>query len=416
MELVHAKLRYRKKRYKKNRYKNNRYKKNRYEQADEGASFPLFLLPPLPAPILLVPFIPVPFPIRILVKLIQYVDPARSDDPVRLGLVDGDDVFDLTSCAPHPVSVHHLYYSCGGRSSGLESAVKEIRSRSDCESGPGWETLRNNVSDRERPSLLSPVTPAGEAVHNLRIWLAGVTHEDSAKLREIEAKQSTGQTVNVYDQKYRECAAGGIPELFEKGDPRSVVGHGEGITYAPGTIRLVPEIELVSVYGLNVDGQVELLGYTGGNDYTDNGIEAQNPLNLPQAKNWHGGCASLGPVLITPSEFDDSDIEVTCKIIRDGQEIAAKSGRTGQANLNMQEGRFHLERSLFERLPLLENELQVLYWGTPIVFGEVDLKDGLQVGDRVQMSFSGGIGEVENPIVPFPENSQLEALSASRTS
>ena len=38
-------------------------------------------------------------------------------------------------------------------------------------------------------------------------------------------------------------------------------------------------------------GQVELLGFTGGNDVTDNGIEAANPLNLPQAKNWSGGCA-----------------------------------------------------------------------------------------------------------------------------
>ncbi|MCE2449601.1 MAG: fumarylacetoacetate hydrolase family protein, partial [Candidatus Latescibacteria bacterium] len=138
------------------------------------------------------------------------------------------------------------------------------------------------------------------------MWLAGVTHEVSAKLREIEAQQATGEAINVYDQKYREVSGGGRPELFAKGEPDAVVGHGQPITRPADTQRLVPETELVSVYGLTRQGRLERLGYTGGNDATDNGIEAANPLNLPQAKNWAGGCASLGPVLITADEYDDS--------------------------------------------------------------------------------------------------------------
>ena len=57
--------------------------------------------------------------------------------------------------------------------------------------------LLENVSDPSQPHLRSPVTAPRGSNHLLRIWLAGVTHADSAKLREIEARQSTGMTVNV---------------------------------------------------------------------------------------------------------------------------------------------------------------------------------------------------------------------------
>ena len=229
-------------------------------------------------------------------------------------------------------------------------------------------------------------------------------------MREIEAQQATGEAINVYDQKYREVSSGGRPELFAKGEPDAVVGHGQPITRPSDTQRLVPETELVSVYGLTHQGRLERLGYTGGNDATDNGIEAANPLNLPQAKNWAGGCASLGPVLITADEYDDSEVEVSCRILRDGQSIAYKKGPTGQNNLNMPGRLLHLERHLFSRLPLEPRTLMAFYWGTPIVFAEADLATGLLDGDVMQLTFSGGIGVLENPVVPLEEPTQLQGL------
>ncbi|SVE20412.1 uncharacterized protein METZ01_LOCUS473266, partial [marine metagenome] len=138
--------------------------------------------------------------------------------------------------------------------------------------------------------------------------------------------------------------------------------------------------------------------------------EATNPLNLPQAKNWAGGCASMGPSLITASAYDDADVTVSCEILRGGQQVGFKEGRTGQSNLNMPDGLLHMERMLFRRLPLEPRQLQVLYWGTPIVFAEADLADGLQVGDVVRMTFSGGIGTLDNEIEPLPETTQLGLL------
>ena len=341
-------------------------------------------------------------------KLVQFVEPGSSQQ--HLGIIDGEEVVDL-SADEGPSSVYDVYYRMGGDEIGLEAAVTRLR-------GAGARlNLADLLAAREgggHPYLVKPVSGPADDRHALRIWLAGVTHEDSAKLREIEAKQATGSQVNVYEQKYRECAEGGRPELFGKGEPDAVVGHGQKLTRPADTVRLVPETEIVSVYGFNTSGQVERLGYTGGNDGTDNGIEAANPLNLPQAKNWAGGCASLGPILITESDFDDSDVAVSCEILRDGGRVGFKEGKTGQDHLNMPDGLFHMERSLLSRLPLGPGELLALYWGTPLVFADTDLAAGLLVGDVVRMTFSGGIGVLENEIAPLVvSDGQLRGLAPS---
>ena len=340
-------------------------------------------------------------------KLLQFREP-NATRPERLGLVEGDQVIDLTE-AGGPGSIYELYYSGGGDEDGFLAAVAAAAKKA---SAARRLSLVDLLAARgvDGIHLDKPVSGPTHDPHKLRVWLAGVTHEDSAKLREIEARQATGGAVNVYEQKYRECAAGGRPELFSKGDPNTVVGHGHRLTRPADTERLVPETELVSVYGLNRRGQVERIGYTGGNDATDNGIEATNPLNLPQAKNWSGGCASLGPILVTADAYDNSDVTVTCEILRKGQRVGFKEGSTGQNNLNMPDGLLHMERALFRRLPLEPGQLQVLYWGTPIVFSEADLASGLLAGDVAKLTFSGGIGTLENTIVPLPQTTQLADL------
>ena len=120
----------------------------------------------------------------------------------------------------------------------------------------------------------------------------------------------------------------------------------------------------------------------------------------------------MGPSLVLASAYDDSQVTVSCEVLRDGERVGFKEGKTGQANLNMPDGLLHMERMLFRRLPLEPRQLQVLYWGTPIVFAESDLAAGLQVGDLVRMTFSGGIGTLDNHIVPLPETQQLALLES----
>ena len=336
-------------------------------------------------------------------RIVQFTN--DGDQRTRLGAVVDDRVVDLTSAPDGPRTLHELYYTWEGFREGFESVVAGLIGQAN-QSYNANDLLASDGSG-DRPRLEASVTPPDENPLGVRIWLAGVTHQDSARLREIEAKQTTGDSVNVYEQKYRECSEGGIPELFAKMDAHALRGHCGTISRPADTVRLVPETELVTIYGLNSSGQVERIGYTGGNDYTDNGIEAANPLNLPQAKNWEDGCASLGPVLITDSAFDDSEITVSCEIVRDGSRVGFREGQTGQQHLNMPDGLFHLERALFSRLPLPPNTIQILYWGTPIVFANEDLAGGLLDGDIVRMEFGGGIGRLENRIVDLAEPRQL---------
>ena len=345
-------------------------------------------------------------------KLLQFFDPRSGRSHV--GLVDGEEVVDLTRTEAAPDSIHAIYYGHGGDEHGLEEAVERLAAAASGAGRLRLEDLLHN-RDRARPCLTKPVSGPADRPHALRVWLAGVTHEDSARLREIEARQATGEPVNVYDQKYRECAAGGRPELFPKVDSDAVVGHGQPLTRPADTRRLVPETELVSIYGLSREGQVERLGYTGGNDVSDNSMEADNPLNLPQAKNWDGGCASMGPLLVTAPEYDDGEVTVSCEIIRRGRRVGFKEGKTGQRVLNMPDGLFHMERSLLARLPLQAGQLLALYWGTPIVFSEDDLAGGLLVGDLLRLRFSGGIGLLENPVAALADTDQLRRLARRET-
>ncbi len=349
-------------------------------------------------------------------KLVQFAD---GEGREHVGLIEDGEVVDLNADGSGPSSLYDVYYDHGGCETGLEGTLERLRKSVNATDKQSFADLARLPCEPGAAHLMKPVSGPVADPHRLRVWLAGVTHEDSAKLREIEAKQATGDQVNVYEQKYRECAAGGRPELFQKGEPDTVVGHGQALTRPADTQRLVPETELVSIYGLTSAGQVELLGFTGGNDVTDNGIEAANPLNLPQAKNWSGACASLGPVMVTPGEFDPGEIEVSCEILRRGSQnrgsrVAYKEGKTGEAHLNMPDGLLHMERTLFSRIPLQHRQLQALYWGTPLVFAESDLADGLQEGDSVRMSFSGGIGVLENPVTPLVPTGQLAQRESMR--
>jgi len=186
-------------------------------------------------------------------KLVQFLDPA---DGRHVGVVDGEDVVDLTQGGLGPRSVFDLYFRLGGQEEGLSAAAgKALDTSSAARRIPFRQFADGGASGG--PQLLKPISGPPDNPHALRIWLAGVTHEVSVKLREIEAKQATGDSINVYDQKYRECAAGGRPELFSKNDPDAVVGSGQPVTRPPETIRLVPETELVSVYAPRRDGQIQ---------------------------------------------------------------------------------------------------------------------------------------------------------------
>jgi 2-dehydro-3-deoxy-D-arabinonate dehydratase len=245
----------------------------------------------------------------------------------------------------------------------LALPVSELR---DLLGGPGGEQV-----PLEGVELLAPVDGRTE------VWAAGVTYERSRDARIDESEDSA----DVYDRVY----TAERPEIFFKSVSWRVRGPGRAVSVRADSQVDVPEPELAAV--LNYAGEVA--GYTICNDMSSRSIEGQNPLYLPQAKIYLGGCA-VGPWIRPAWEIPDPyDLTIELTITRDGQ--VAWQGRSSTSGLR-------------RRIPELASYLfreddfpagAILSTGTSLV---PDLPFTLQPADQVTIGISG-IGELTNPVV-----------------
>ncbi|HQR06183.1 MAG TPA: fumarylacetoacetate hydrolase family protein [Gemmatales bacterium] len=143
-------------------------------------------------------------------------------------------------------------------------------------------------------------------IYHQEVWAAGVTYQRSQTARKEES-QGAGK---YYDAVYRAER----PELFFKGSAHRVVGHQQAIRIRGDSQWNVPEPELTLV----LNPELNIVGYTIGNDVSSRSIEGENPLYLPQAKTYLGSCA-LGPVITLADEtLNPKDWNITINIVRDG--------------------------------------------------------------------------------------------------
>ncbi len=182
---------------------------------------------------------------------------------------------------------------------------------------------------------------------NTEVWAAGVTYRQSQQARMLESEQSADIYHRVYDAVR--------PELFFESTAWRVVGPDSPIAVRPDSAINVPEPELALV--CNAFG--EIVGFTVCNDVSSRSIEGENPLYLPQAKVYLGGCA-LGPGIVPSWEIDDPyrlgiDLEIDrggssgLGGIRQHLAIASAVRRPGRAPLprrRLSVGRGHLDRHL----------------------------------------------------------------------
>jgi 2-dehydro-3-deoxy-D-arabinonate dehydratase len=183
------------------------------------------------------------------------------------------------------------------------------------------DEIRRRTQERERAwrapaaevTLLPPIDGRTE------VWAAGVTYFSSREARVEESETSA----DVYRQVYEAER----PELFFKSAAWRVVGDGQTIAVRADSAVDVPEPEVALV--INRFG--EIAGYTACNDVSSRSIEGQNPLYLPQAKIYLGGCA-LGPAIRPSWEVADPyDLGIELTIRRGG--AIAWHGRASTSSL-----------------------------------------------------------------------------------
>ena len=216
--------------------------------------------------------------------------------------------------------------------------------------------------------LLVPVEPP-------EVWCAGVTYERSRDAR-IEESGS-----DVYARVYDADR----PELFLKDAAcRRTVGPGERVGVRSDSAWNVPEPEIGIVLGTR--GAIE--GYTIGNDVSSRDIEGANPLYLPQAKVYAGGCA-IGPAILVTNATDPV-FEIELRIL-DSTGAQLFLGRTSTAR--MKRGFAELAEWLVRDNPVPPGS--VLLTGTGLVPpDDFTLEPGQIVEIRVP-----GIGTLRNDVV-----------------
>jgi 2-dehydro-3-deoxy-D-arabinonate dehydratase len=160
--------------------------------------------------------------------------------------------------------------------------------------------------------FLPPLDGRGE------VWCAGVTYQRS---RGARMEESTEQS--VYDKVY----TADRPELFQKAPAWRVVVDGEPVGIRVDSGHDVPEPELAVV----ANSHGEIVGFTVCNDMSSRSIEGVNPLYVPQAKLFAGGCALAAGIRPVWEVADPKDLSIDLVIERAGDEVFA--GTTSTAKL-----------------------------------------------------------------------------------
>jgi 2-dehydro-3-deoxy-D-arabinonate dehydratase len=208
------------------------------------------------------------------------------------------------------------------------------------------------------------------------VWASGVTYRRSREARIAESVDG-----DVYSRVYNAQR----PELFFKSAAWRVCGDGEPISIRADSAIDVPEPELAVV----VDPTGAIVGYTVCNDVSSRTIEGENPLYLPQAKIYLGGCA-VGPAIRPAWEVTDPyDLTIDLQIDRDGGQVWHGTASTSELHRRLDDLVEHLMRA--DAFP----QGAVLSTGTSLV---PDLPFTLQPGDVVRVEIDQ-VGALTNIVV-----------------
>ena len=281
----------------------------------------------------------------------QLIKFTKSNDPTpHVGLLEGDQVIPLGSG-------HH----CLSELLHAGSIKGEIQRRRE---------VANEALAIDTIQVRAPLDAQ-------EVWGAGVTYERSKVAREEESERGA----SFYDQVYTASR----PELFFKATPSRVVGPREAIRVRRDSEWSVPEPEL----SLVLSPELNLVGFTIGNDVSARDIEGENPLYLPQAK-VYDACCALGPSITLASDMPSrNEIGIRLAIHRAG--VPVFHGETSVARMAR---RFEDLIDWLGRDNRFPNGV-ILLTGTGIVPPD---EFSLAADDEVHITIDG-VGTLSNPVV-----------------
>lgn len=175
------------------------------------------------------------------------------------------------------------------------------------------------------------------------------------------------------------------PVIFFKATPHRYVGPNEAVGSRADAKLMIPEPEL----GVILSSSAEIIGYTLVNDVSSRDFPQRDPLYVTYSKIFDR-CVSFGPAVVAPESIGDPlDLDITCRVSRDGQVIWEQTGNTGRIYWSHAE--LIAYASAHNHLP----HGTLLATGT-VLSPPADLH--ITEGDLLEVECSG-LGRLANPVV-----------------
>jgi hypothetical protein len=342
-------------------------------------------------------------------RLIQFM---ISDVGRRVGLIEGDSVFDLSSFNSNWNSIYKIFFEALQAGKNLEEYIYN----SDFRKSP--VTLGYSELLIQRPGekmwVLPPLDHPDPA--HCMVTGTGLTHLGSASQRHTMHKKAVhpwnGGVTDELTQKTDsqkmfemgleggkpESGKRGIqPEWFYKGTGSILRGYNDFLDIPSFSEDCGEEPEIVGCYIIVSTRVPYRLGFTIGNEWSDHIMERGNYLWLAASKL---RTCSIGPELITNQSF--KDIRGRCRIYR-GSKVIYDSGELLTGEVNMSHSLANLEDHYFKfpqfRAP---GDVHIHYFGTMKLSS--GSRDAFQNDDKIQIHFEGMGSDLVNYVRRIPFN------------
>jgi len=317
----------------------------------------------------------------------------------RVGVVEGDEVCDLTSVDQSLDRVVAVFDAACRDGVSFEERLQSALGAGEASRSDYGELLAGRPGGTA-PFLHPPLDHSDP--HYLLVSGTGLTHTGGMKSRDqmhspdasepSEATEASAEpetdsarmfAMGLADGKPEPGLRGAMPEWFYKGNGSTLRGPGGVVDLPAFGLDGGEEPEIAGCYVVDPEGMPRRLGFALGIEWSDHETEKINYLYLAPSK--LRTCA-VGPELITDLDFSDVDLE--CRVERNGEVIyesgALKSGEQSMCHslANCEDHHFKYPQ---HRVP---GDVHVHFFGTSkLSFSTREWK--YRAGDVVRVSAEG---------------------------
>lgn len=331
-------------------------------------------------------------------RIVQFEIPGRGR---RVGVVDGDELRDVTAARPQWTRVSGVFALAQREHAKLAELLADAASDPAVTPMP-YASLLDAAPQSGRAFLHPPLDT--DNPHRVLITGTGLTHLGSMQSRDqmhaaAEEKPDEHKTdsAKMFDMGLRGGKPGpgkrGVaPEWFYKGNGTNLRGHGHTLEIPAFALDGGEEPELVGCYIIDRDGVPCRLGFALGNEWSDHATERINYLYLAPSKLRQ---CSVGPELVTDCEFQE--VELRCTVARRGETIY-DSGPLFTGERHMSHSLANCEDHHFKyaqhRVP---RDVHLHYFGTSkLSYSTRDWK--YQDGDEIRIAAPGFSATLVNTV------------------